>query len=610
MLLSKLNGDVKAVVDALDRSQAVIEFELDGTIITANENFLKAMGYTLAEIQGRHHGCSSIRLRRSAEYREFWASSGAASSRRRVQALRQGRQGDLDPGELQPDPRPRRQALKVVKFATDITEQKAQDADCAGKIDAIGRSQAVIEFELDGTIITANENFLRAWATGSTRSRAGITACSSSRPTRASAEYASSGPSCGAASSRAAQYKRIGKGGKEVWIQASYNPIFDLNGRPCKVVKFATDITQRKEQNRALARDFKTAIEGAGPGGRRSRPATCETRRSRGGGASSRPSSNPDGRRGAEELAASVNEISPPDRRSHRASSSAAVDRSAQVASEIVSELVNAAQKIGNVIKMITDIAGQTNLLALNATIEAARAGEAGKGFAVVASEVKELANQTAKATEEIGEQIKRDPGCQPDHGRGDPRDRPDHRADQRDQHLDLRRSRGAVGRDQGSVGQHQRRHPGGQETGQSSSTVLNVAQSLRSRRPIWASGSTSSWSTCARCKSAPYIASGEQARTLGCAPLISGGEPFAALWSASISCTGMPLMVMPTQLAMSDRDVAGGRVGMPPLDRFASVMRATDRLMLLNCVFVMLTSSNSEFGNAQSLMFGSSRFS
>ena len=154
----------KALADALSRSQAVIEFGMDGTILTANENFLKALGYSLGEIQGKHHSMFVDPSERdSAAYRDFWA----ALKRGEYQAaeykrIGKGGQGGLDPGDLQPGARRGGKPVKVVKFATDITARKIKSMEDAGQIAAIGRAQAVIAFEMDGTIVTANENFLKA----------------------------------------------------------------------------------------------------------------------------------------------------------------------------------------------------------------------------------------------------------------------------------------------------------------------------------------------------------------------------------------------------------------------------------------------------------------
>ena len=154
----------KALADALGRSQAVIEFGMDGTILTANDNFLKALGYSLGEIQGKHHSMFVDPSERdSAAYRDFWA----ALKRGEYQAAEYKRIGKgarevwiqatynpvLDAGG---------KPVKVVKFATDITARKIKSMEDAGQIAAISRAQAVIAFEMNGTIITANENFLKA----------------------------------------------------------------------------------------------------------------------------------------------------------------------------------------------------------------------------------------------------------------------------------------------------------------------------------------------------------------------------------------------------------------------------------------------------------------
>src|SRR3954470_5344275 len=162
--MSFLNlSETSAKIEALNKSQAVIEFSLDGTIVTANANFLKAMGYTLEEIRGKHHGMFvDPAMRASAEYRAFWDAlrRGEYQSREFKRIAKGGRpvwiQASYNP-LIGRGGRP----YKVVKFATDITRQKLQNADYEGQIKAIHKSQAVIEFALDGTIQTANENFIK-----------------------------------------------------------------------------------------------------------------------------------------------------------------------------------------------------------------------------------------------------------------------------------------------------------------------------------------------------------------------------------------------------------------------------------------------------------------
>ena len=244
-----------AQVIALGKSQAVIEFNLDGTIITANQNFLDAVGYRLDEIKGKHHGMFVVPEERSSPaYREFWARLGRGEYQSaEYKRLGKGGREIWIQASYNPIIDEAGKPVKVVKFATDITARKIRSLEDAGKISAIGRAQAVIEFNLDGTIITANENFLAPLATGSTRSRASTTEYSSGASERDSAAYREFWAKLGRGEFQSGEYKRFGKGGKEVWILASYNPILDDAGKPFKVVKFATDISAQKLSNANFA---------------------------------------------------------------------------------------------------------------------------------------------------------------------------------------------------------------------------------------------------------------------------------------------------------------------------------------------------------------------
>jgi len=233
---------------AMNKSQAVIEFKLDGTIITANQNFLDAMGYRLDEIAGKHHQMFvTPELRDSPDYHAFWAklNRGEYQAAEYKRLGKGGREVWIQ-ASYNPILDDAGKPVKVIKFATDITERKIRNMEDAGKISAIGRAQAVIEFNLDGTIITANENFLATVGYGLDEIRGKHHSMFVAPSERDSAAYREFWAKLGRGEFQSAEYKRFGKGGKEVWILASYNPILDDAGKPFKVVKFASDVTAEK----------------------------------------------------------------------------------------------------------------------------------------------------------------------------------------------------------------------------------------------------------------------------------------------------------------------------------------------------------------------------
>jgi methyl-accepting chemotaxis protein len=401
----KTSSNGNAQIEAINKSQAVIEFEMDGTIVTANENFLTVLGYQLDEIQGQNHSMFvDPSEHNSPEYKAFWDNlrkgEYQADEYKRI-----GKDGNAVwiQAAYNPILDRRGKPIKVIKFATDITAQKTMNMDFRGKIEAINRSQAVIEFELDGTIVDANENFLATLGYSLDEIKGKHHSMFVATEERGSAEYKAFWDALRRGEYQAAEYKRIGKDDKTVWIQASYNPIINDDGIPVKVVKFATDISSEVEERMRRAEIQKTIDLDLGE--ITSAVNNASGQASSVSGAAAETSTNVQSlAAGIEELVSSVGEINRQVTSALKVSTEAV--EQADNTSNVVSGLANSAQSIGDVVSMISEIAEQTNLLALNATIESARAGEAGKGFAVVASEVKSLAGQTAKATEEISAQI------------------------------------------------------------------------------------------------------------------------------------------------------------------------------------------------------------
>jgi methyl-accepting chemotaxis protein len=371
---AKLRGaDHAGQISAIGKSQAVIEFNLDGTIITANANFLHALGYTLAEIKSQHHRMFVAPGERESEaYRQFWnrLKRGEYEAGEFKRLGKGGREIWIQ-ASYNPILDMNGQPFKVVKFASDITEAKLRTADYAGQLSAIGKSQAVIEFRMDGTILTANENFLHAVGYTLSEIRDQHHRMFVEPAAREAAAYKEFWAKLNRGEYEAGEYKRVGKGGREVWIQASYNPILDADGKPFKVVKYASDVTKQVVA-RMKSEHVRGLMESVAAG--------------------------------AEEMNASVKEISA----SMLKSKETAEGASARVvkADQATQRLSQAAESMGGIVGLINDITGQINLLALNATIESARAGEAGKGFAIVANEVKNLASQAKGATERISQEI------------------------------------------------------------------------------------------------------------------------------------------------------------------------------------------------------------
>jgi methyl-accepting chemotaxis protein len=405
-------SDLRGQMAAIQRSQAVIEFALDGIILAANDNFLAAVGYTLEQVKGRHHSMFVDPAERdSPQYRQFWEKLGRGEFHtgqfRRI--ARDGRELWLQ-ASYNPILDAAGKPMKVVKYCTDITEQKRRLADLEGQIQAISKAEAVIEFDLDGTIRMANENFLKTMGYSLEEVRGKHHRMFAEPALAASPEYRHFWEKLGRGEFDAGQYKRLAKGGREVWLQACYNPILDASGRPVKVVKFATDITEQKRLSDRLAVLVAQV-----------RASTAEVLTS----AEEISKGNSDLSQRVEEQAASLEETASSmeqmtttvkqnaDNAGQANQLAVAARSQAERGGGVVNDAVKAmgvinesSRKIGDIIGVINEIAFQTNLLALNAAVEAARAGDQGRGFAVVATEVRNLAGRSAKAAKEIKQLI------------------------------------------------------------------------------------------------------------------------------------------------------------------------------------------------------------
>jgi methyl-accepting chemotaxis protein len=444
----KFGSDASAVLAAINKAQAAIEFDLNGRILTANSNFCQTLGYELAETVGQHHSLFVDPVEaQSADFQQFWAKLRKGEYDRR-QYRRIGKGGKEVWIEASYNPVFRGgKPYKVIKLATDITAHKLKSAEDASKLDALSRAQAVIEFTPDGRILTANENFLAAlgYTIAEIKDRHHSMFCDPAYT--ASQDYRNFWARLAGGEFVADEFMRIGKGGKKVHIQASYNPIFDASGQVFKVVKFATDVTARVANVDALAvslqalaegdltrsieqpfiptlelrTDFNTAINrlcqtmqgvaenatGIAAGSQQVRAASDDLARRTEQQAAS-----------VEETAAALEEITTTvSDSSHRAQEAGQLVQETRANAEhsglvvrnaikAMSKIESSSNEISSIIGVIDEIAFQTNLLALNAGVEAARAGEAGKGFAVVAQEVRELAQRSAKAAKEIKELI------------------------------------------------------------------------------------------------------------------------------------------------------------------------------------------------------------
>ena len=362
-------SEANAKLAAISRSMAMIEFTPDGIVLDANENFCSAMGYSVEEVRGKHHRifCEEA-FYRSEEYAKLWRdlARGEPVSGTFSRLNKSGKEIWLEASYM-PVYGPDRQVSSVIKIASDISARVYKEHENESMLAAIGRSMAVIEFTPDGKVITANDNFLKTMHYSLNEIVGQHHSLFCHRSESESPNYRAFWASLNRGEYHSHRFERKDKFGHMVYLEASYNPLFDTKGRLYKVVKFASNITEQ-------VTTLQTAAESAH---------------------STSVQNDACARKGSEVVQQTVQIIQD-------------ISRDLNEAAVSIEAVSKQSDIIGTIVQTIRGIADQTNLLALNAAIEAARAGEHGRGFAVVADEVRSLAARTSQATVEIVEVVRK----------------------------------------------------------------------------------------------------------------------------------------------------------------------------------------------------------
>ncbi len=357
---------------ALEQGMAVIHFSPDGIILDASPAFLRCVGYSLEELRGEHHRkLCSPEQHNDPEYARFWQRlrQGEAISDKFLRLAKGGAELWLEATYV-PVRDSRGHIARIVKLASDISKRVRAAAEQRSLINAIHRSMAVIEFNPQGEVLTANDNFLQTvgYRLEDVRGKHHRLFCP--RHISESQEYRQFWTRLASGEYFEGLFERIDARGRPLWLNATYNPVFDDRKRLYKIVKFATDVTAQTEKQQAEARAAQFAYQTA-------------------------QQTNSSAQQGTGVVRQTVEVM-------------LGISAGLQKAAEEIAALNAQSDRIGSIVGTIRGIADQTNLLALNAAIEAARAGEQGRGFAVVADEVRNLAARTSQATEEIVEVVRR----------------------------------------------------------------------------------------------------------------------------------------------------------------------------------------------------------